>query len=101
MNIPTYANCSMCTEWCENERDWTKGTCAGAEENAREGMARAGMTPLDVSITVAWSAKPCQEGWEPTPEAQREIEAYEAEQDEPKPIPAQRDFERALGLERR
>ena len=102
MNIPTYANCSMCKEWCENKRDWNKGTCALAEFNAREGMIQAGITPLNVSITVAWNAKPCEE-WEPTPEAQRDIDAHEAEQDEttgkPKPIPAQRDFERALGLE--
>jgi hypothetical protein len=78
MNIPTYAKCFMCKEWIEDKQDWNKGTCAVAEDNAREGMVQAGITPLNIHIEVAWNAKPCSE-WEASQEGQRDIDDYEAE----------------------
>ena len=78
MQIPTYATCSMCEEWIEDKRDWTRGTCLYADANAKEGMTQAGITPIMVKVTLAWNAKPCSE-WEPTADAQQDIARHAAE----------------------
>jgi hypothetical protein len=78
MSIPQYATCSMCKEFSESNCDWTKGTCAVAEDAAKEGMITAGVTAMRVHVTIAWNAKPCEQ-WEATPQGQRELDLHEAE----------------------
>lgn len=78
MSTPQYATCSQCKEFSEDRCDWTKGTCAVADEAAKEGLIQAGVTPLLVRVTIAWNAKPC-EMWEASQQGQRDLDIHAAE----------------------
>ncbi len=77
--IPEGAQCCMCKEFEEDPHDNKRGRCAVAREAAIEGLTVAGITAMYLDLWIAWNAKPCEDGWEPSYDGQQEADRFEAQ----------------------